>query len=104
MGNKSSTSSKDLAALSKDTKSMTFIHHAFILILLSHHFHTFFSNKNIVDRDEVAELMKTFNKLSNKGKITKESIKTAMKKTYGDSYDASFSNLLFNLFDKDGSK
>jgi hypothetical protein len=57
-----------------------------------------------VDRDEVAELMKTFNKLANKGKISKESIKAAMKKTYGDSYDAGFSNLIFNLFDRDGSK
>eukprot|EP00026_Physarum_polycephalum_P017096 Phypoly_transcript_18193.p1 GENE.Phypoly_transcript_18193~~Phypoly_transcript_18193.p1 ORF type:complete len:220 (+),score=37.72 Phypoly_transcript_18193:115-774(+) len=77
MGNKNSTSSRDLAALAKDTK---------------------------MDRDEVEELMKTFNKLARKGKITKESIKDAMKKTYGESYDPGFSSLLFNLFDKDGSK
>lgn len=63
-----------------------------------------FTRRGAVDRDEVAELMKTFNKLAHKGKLTKESIKSAMKKTYGDSYDAAFSNLLFNLFDKDGSK
>lgn len=48
--------------------------------------------------------MKMFNKLAVKGKITKESIKAAMKKAYGDNYDSSFASLLFNLFDKDGSK
>jgi Ca2+-binding EF-hand superfamily protein len=57
-----------------------------------------------VNRDEIAELMKVFNKLAHKGKITKESIKEAMKKTYGENYDASYTSLLFNLFDKDGSK
>jgi Ca2+-binding EF-hand superfamily protein len=59
----------------------------------------------LVDRNEVTELMKTFNKLANKhGKITKDSIKAALKKAYGDNYDPSLASQMFNLFDKDGSK
>ncbi len=58
-----------------------------------------------MDKSEVTELMKTFNKLANKdGKITKDSIKNAMRQTYGENYDSSYSVQLFNLFDRDGSK
>lgn len=87
MGNESS---RDLA---QGTKCMYF---PLIFVVLSH---------SLVDRQEINELMKTFNKLANsKGKITKDSIKAALKKAYGDNYDPGLANSLFNLFDKDGSK
>eukprot|EP01133_Synstelium_polycarpum_P001430 gene1430-1659_t len=57
-----------------------------------------------LDEKDLRELLKTFESLADKnGVLTKDQLKKTIEKKYG-GMDSTFSNILFNLFDRDNDK